>query len=237
MTEPLPYHLPVYETIGKAWKKVYGAKGSLWAALLINILISFCFGFISGLLQDSASFISNIINFVGQVISFLLQLGILYIGIRRAFDLPISYKMMFQACHLDIAWRVICVYLLQLVILIIPIIIMIVSGIMYMQASGVAMFGIIGVLIGVIVFIFLAMRMSMSMAFVLDKETNPWPAIQQSFKVTRSNVWRLIGISILQMCILIVSVIPLGIGLIWTLPFVFILYGMIYKNLSLNVSH
>ena len=44
----------------------------------------------------------------------------------------------------------------------------------------------------------------------------------------------LIGIYIIQFCIVIISMIPLGIGLIWTLPFILILYGTVYKRLAVK---
>jgi hypothetical protein len=85
--------------------------------------------------------------------------------------------------------------------------------------------------LSIILTIYLLFRMYLVHAFILAKKVNPWVAIKLSFKATKSNVCRLIGLSILNGLILLVSAIPLGIGLIWTLPYFFINFGEIYKSL------
>ena len=73
------------------------------------------------------------------------------------------------------------------------------------------------------------------MAFVLDKKANPWQALKLSFRATRSNYWPLLGLVMVEFGIVIASALSLGIGLIWTAPLLLILYGMVYKKLSLNI--
>ena len=87
------YLLPVWDLVGYSWKKVSGSKGTFWAFIGICILIML--GFL--LVQKLAHPISHLIIFIGQIISYLLQMGLIYLGIRRAQDLPISYPMGFRA--------------------------------------------------------------------------------------------------------------------------------------------
>ncbi len=229
------YLLPIGETLGMAWDKVKGTKGSFWAAILVTFVIVLGLGFFDGVIKVVAPKIEPFITIIVQVIGFLLQMGVMYLGIRRAQELPITYRMMFRTFEGSIAIRAIAVYILQMIILIIPVALMIFAAV-YVGNSG-GPWGAVAVLLGLIGFVltvFLCVRMMLSMAFVLDKGTNPWPAITQSFASTKNNFWRLIAIFIAQAIIIIISAIPLGIGLIWTLPFAYILYGLVYKNLTLN---
>ena len=82
------------------------------------------------------------------------------------------------------------------------------------------------------ILIFLGVRFYFGIAFVLDKKFNPWRALVASFKVTQANFWRLVVISLLQMGLVVIAALLLGIGLIWALPFCFILYGVLYQILA-----
>lgn len=231
------YLLPIGETISLAWSKVKGSKGSIWAALLVSFLIMFALGFFDGVIKATAPSIEFVVKIIIQVVGFLLQIGLLYIGIKRAQDEPITYHLLFRGFESNIALRAIGLYILQVLILIIPLALMLFAAILYGMESTSGRL-IISLLLGVVGFlaiIYLGIRMMLSMAFVLDKGMNPWPAITQSFAATNQNFWRLIAVIILQLLIIAVSAIPLGIGLIWTLPFAYILYGCLYKYLVLNV--
>ena len=88
----------------------------------------------------------------------------------------------------------------------------------------------------IILTFYLAMRLYLAKGIVLDQQVGPWAAIKKSFRATKYNVWRLIGLTLLNAIILLVSVIPLGIGLIWSLPYLFINYGMVYRRLVIEKS-
>lgn len=234
MTEP-SYLLPVWETISIAWEKVKGTKASIWAALILIFLIIGGLAILSVTAKHFLPSLSVAIDIITQVISFLLQMGMLYIGIQRAFDLPVSYTQMFRALQPAIAIRLIGVYLLE-TLLLIPFMAISFGGygiLVYTQSSSIIISAIL-MFIGFIGIFYLAFRLSLCIAFVLDKGSNPWQAIKQSYASTRSNIWRIVAVLIIETIILIISVIPLGIGLIWSLPFAAILYGVVYKNLMLN---
>ena len=236
MTEAT-YLLPIGDTIKAAWDKVKGSKGSIWAALLITLIIIFGLGFFDGIMTVVAPKVEPAVAIIVQVLGFLLQMGVLYLGIRRAQDLPITYRNMFRTFEGRITLRVIVLYILQILILLIPIALMM-FGIIVFDMEGVKstmliIAGVVGI-IGFVATVFITVRIMLSMGFVLDKGTNAWAAITQSFAATAGNFWRLVGIVIIQTLIILVSIIPVGIGLIWSLPFVYILYGTVYKNLTLN---
>jgi len=230
------YSLPVFETLQTSWSKVHGSKSTIWGALLLLLVIMIGLGICNYIITAFAKPIQPLINFFVQVIGILFGMGMLYMGIKRAQDLPISYNQLFRAFD-DWLWvSIIAVYILQVLIMTIPIMCFMLGLFLYalMHTVTALVLTIILCIASLFLTIYLAVRMMLSMAFVVDKKTNPWESIKLSFRATQSNFWRLVGIFLLQILIVFISAIPLGIGLIWTIPFKYINFGMIYKNLSLN---
>jgi hypothetical protein len=225
------YELPVWDTIKASWSKVYGSKGTFWIAIVVAFIVIFALGMIDGVLKSSAPTIEPIYAFVMQVVTYLIDMGIVYLGIRRAMDLPIAFDQMFRGFQGSLPWKIIGLYILQVLICILPIILMVTSIMLY-PIFGTALLSVIFFIVGFFGIIYLSVRLMMSMGYVLDKEMGPVDAIKASFHATGSNFWNLVAIFLIQTIILAILALPLGIGLIWGLPFAFINYGMIYKSIS-----
>jgi hypothetical protein len=240
------YLLPIGDTVSSAWDKVKGSKKTFWAAIGITVLIGFAIGFISGLLSNYSDIAAGIVNFIGQVVTTLLQMGLLYLGILRGRDAPINFKMMFRAFETPIILRIIGVYIIQfLIFLPVSIIFVFLPIIVYggeignVLSSGLTLSNFLLIawfVIGALVAIFITLRLMLSMGFVVDQGVNSWSAVKKSFKATRCNELRLLGILVFQIVMIILGVIPLLIGLIWTLPFVLIIYGVTYRKLLANLN-
>jgi hypothetical protein len=224
------YELPIEETLKTSWNKVSGSKGTIWIAFILCIVIAFVLGMIDQFLLTSAPKIEPLYNFVMSIVTTLLNLGLVYIGIRRAQDLPISYSFIFHTLHFRLGLKLIGLYILQGLICLIPVLLMVTGVILYQQHS--VLISTLLFAIGMIAVLYLSFKLILAMGFVLDKEIGPIDAIKLSFRGTRSNFWRIVIIFILQSLFLILCTIPLGIGLIWGIPFAVINYGNIYKNLS-----
>lgn len=240
MTNPI-FLIPVEETIRSSWDRVSGSKKSFWAAIGLSFLIAFGIGLIAGFISNFSDILAAIINIIGQVISTLISMGLVYMGIRRAKDIPIEFKQMFYAFNLNIALRILGVYAIQFLIffpltlffLFVPMLIFgtaigdtFTSGLNFANFLLVS-WGVFGLLIA----LYLTLRMLLSMAFVLDMNTSSWEAVKMSFRVTSKNELRLLAIVVIQLLALMVGGLLLGIGLIWTMPFSLIVYGMTYKKL------
>lgn len=224
------FRLPILETIRTAWEEIKGTKAPFWGALFLLILIMFCLGIAQRVTSDVSDTLSDILQVVIQVVNFLLQMGMLMMGIKRAFDSPVTYRVMFEPFTFGIAVRAIVLYILELLIFI-PIVAIFLIPAMIVESGWVAS-AIIAV--GVCIVIYLATRIIFAKAFVLDKLSSPWQAIKLSFVITRQNFWRIFILGILESLIVLVSLIPI-IGIIWTLPFAYILYGVAYRSLLVNM--
>lgn len=228
MTDIL-YKIPVGDTLGAAWEKVKGSKGSFWAAIIIMILIGIGFGILMAVIKAGSAGAGSIIQFISSFINFFLQMGVMYMGIKRAQDLPMSYRDLFYPFRSDLIFKLIGLYILKILILL-PFFLFFFLSMAVLDKPVMILFNII-VILGMI---YVSVRMIMAAAYILDKTVNPWHSIVLSFKATRSNFWRMMALFIIQGFILLLGVITAGIGFIWILPFGFILYGFMYKRLSVN---
>jgi uncharacterized membrane protein len=75
------------------------------------------------------------------------------------------------------------------------------------------------------------MRLYLALPITIAEKVWPWTAISESFASTKGHVWQLILLLALNIGIFIVSCIPLGLGLIWALPYGLINLGMVYRML------
>ncbi|HSW69666.1 MAG TPA: hypothetical protein VLI69_05910 [Gammaproteobacteria bacterium] len=224
------YSLPVTETVKTAWAKVHGVKGSIWAVIGIFFVIQLILGICSNL---GAQAFFSILSSIVQV---LTGMSLVYLGVRRAQDAPIQYKMIKEILTLRTFLFIVGLYILQIIIFI-PAGIVAGIGIYLVQAqaepsTGMQIVGGLFYLAAAIIFVFLSVRLWLGYGAVIDKQLNPWEAVKFSFKSTEGNVWNLIGIMIINVLIIFVSALTLGIAFIWTMPWLLIIYGETYKRLA-----
>ncbi|MBA3661004.1 MAG: hypothetical protein H0W64_04705 [Gammaproteobacteria bacterium] len=81
-------------------------------------------GVLQGLVTKHNQVLSSIIGLGLQIVSFLFQMGALYLGIRRAQDLPIKSSMVFYPFKWNLFLNLVGNYCLQ-VLIFLPIIILI----------------------------------------------------------------------------------------------------------------
>jgi hypothetical protein len=227
--------IPVVDTLSVSWNNVYGNKKSFWAAFAINMLIMFGLGILTGITKDTGA-VNYVISVISQVIGFLLQIGLLYMGIQCSRGLPISYEMMFRTFEYNITLKLIGIYFLQMIILLAPSFLIVVSVFLYATGGFAAFAGAILFVLSLVAICILMVRLAIGMGFVVDKGLNPWDAIVMSYQATAGNFWSIVGIGFAQAVILCISILPLFIGLIWAMPFTFICYGVMYNRLLVNVE-
>jgi hypothetical protein len=226
------YKFPVMDTIESAWEKVKGAKATLLAVFGLIVLNLLFFGILGGILQYFAGErAGQIPTVIGMFIQVILTWGMIYIGIQRARDLPIQYTMFKAMFNLNLFIKMIGLYILQFlvagltVVIVLPLLFIDTTS-MFMQIISIIVFA-----IWYVVLLYVLLKMFFAKAIVIDKRIVPWTAIRMSFELTKGNVWRILGYLIICILALLVSLLPLGIGLIWSIPFLFIAYGLAYRRM------
>jgi len=132
-------------------------------------------------------------------------MGIVMMGIKRSVDAPISASMVFNNFS----------KMLPLFATMILMYIMILIGLVLLVIPG----------------IYLMIAYYMAMPLVVEKGLSPWQAMETSRKTITHRWFSVFGLFIVMIIILTISMIPLGLGMIWTLPMMMIAYGILYRNM------
>jgi DNA-directed RNA polymerase subunit M/transcription elongation factor TFIIS len=204
----------VGELLKEAWRKTKGAKGAVWGGVIVMylLIIGLSFGGIMGsqqFYQGTDPMVAIIVNGVVQLIatwvSILMTAGVMLIGVRRAKEQRVSWRMAFSG--FSRAFAITMAIILQCV----------------MVAIGFALLVIPG--------IYLAVGYALALPLILDKGLGPWAALEASRKAIHKKWWTVLGLYLLMLLVYFVSAIPLGLGLIWTVPMFFVLIGVLYVRL------
>jgi uncharacterized membrane protein len=229
------YDFPVIATFEEAWQKVKGAKMPFFLVILSFVALILVTGIIAAIIHifvnPSASIIVSIIADVFQLV---LAWGIIYLGIQRAMGAPIFYSMIKNVFSFDLFGKMIGLYILYFTIVGLPLLFPLLGYLLVKYVGDTSAMQLIKALlsiIGSLITIYLAIRISLGKGIVVNERKNPIEAIKISFAATRGNFWNVLGFLLLQILVLVISIIPLGIGLIWSIPLCSIAYGLLYRKL------
>lgn len=189
----------------EAWDLISGFKATIWGAFLIylgvTIAVTIPFEFLG---KDSAimGFISQIV--VGLV-TYPLYAGLTILAIRRSVGAPTNAFMVF-----DFYSKIIPIFLLYVLMMI-----LIMVGLVLLVLPG----------------IYLMISYSLAIPLLVEKNMRLWDALETSRKMISKRWFSVFGIYLLLLVIMAISALPLGIGLIWTLPLALMVPGIIYRNM------
>jgi hypothetical protein len=205
------YNFGVDSLINEGWRRLQGAKGTLIASMLVILIAALALyaGIKAGLnisgLPHETDFYKKIINqLVGLLLTPLLA-GQMLIGIRRATGSPISIHLL--TSQLGRAAPLIVTSLLVSVVTFCGFFLLIIPG------------------------IYLSIAYMLAIPLVMERGLSPWQAMEASRKAITQHWFKIFGLFITLGLMIIVSAIPLGIGLIWTLPLTVICMGILYRTL------
>lgn len=200
----------------EAWAQTRGAKGPLLAgsAVMYLAILTLAAGttlLLPGGVQETpvdspaVTIARFALQSLADVLSVLFLAGLLYMGIRKVAGDPVSWRMIFAG--FSDAGRIIVATILQSVFILI--------GFMILMLPG----------------IYLAVGYSMTIPLIVDRRLSPWQAMETSRKAVHRVWWRLMGVYLVMALFFFVSMVPLGLGLIWTWPMSVILVGVVYRSL------
>jgi len=224
------YDLAVFDIIAEAWRLTYGSKGVVIGSLFLVWVIS---GLIQNVVFIPLPFIIWILSFFIEKIagdtqsaffmvtmfilsgmfmmtfSLMIQaplwVGLEMLGVRRSVDLPISFRYVFD-------------YFRQFIPL-------------ALTAFFVMLFVSLGLALLIIPGVYLAIGSFLALQLVADKKMRPWRAFKASVRAISHNWFQVFFLLSILAGIMFLSVIPLGIGLIWTWPLFINTKGILYRNI------
>jgi uncharacterized membrane protein len=233
----MQYVVPVWQTLFQAWEKTSGSKYVIWQSTIAILILTLGFSVLNALFTLHTPSLYFLIHSLIQVLANLLVIGLVAIGIRHALNQPISVQCLFEPLKLPTLGKLIVLYLLQALIYMVLGLISVIGYFISRSALAHAfLFALPFYLIATVLTVFMSVRLALALAFVLDKKMNGWEAIKASYRVTQGNFFNLIIFFFFQVAIVVISAIPLFIGLIWTFPFLLVSYGVIYRKLLVNLG-
>lgn len=253
------YRLPVVESVKQTWSKVGGAKASIWAVFGTLFVVGFAIGFMDALFKYFGIIILDIpLQIANFIFGFIASWGLIYLGIQRAITGTVRWGMMWRVFKINMILRMIGLYLVESIVLLPVVILAVIPSLLNDTPNAhnaVSLVSIILYVLAYIVFLYLILRMYLAKGIIFTTDNGPINAVKMSFSATQSNVWRLFGFNVITLAFLFISILPVGIGffaapslftdypflvlplgcgLIWTFPYIFIAYGVVYEKLMFS---
>jgi hypothetical protein len=196
----------IMDLISTAWNKVSGYKATLWLAMAIFIGIQIALSLVLSLFFDtptepggnSASPADLIIGLV----TLPMMYGLMVMGLHRANGEAVKPTQV-----MDFYPKFLSLLLLAIL-----------TGVL----------SVLGLLLLVLPGIYLIVAYSMAPLLLIERNMGVWEAMETSRKVVTRCWFRVFLLGVLMTLLIAISALPLGIGLIWTLPLGYILGGELF---------
>jgi uncharacterized membrane protein len=205
------YTLDIGGVFSEAWQKTKGFKLKAWGAFIITyaIVILAMVGLMLLLgvkFGDKQNHLANFgIQLVIILIIYPLFAGAMMMAIHQVSGKPVSIAMLFG--YFDQTPRLFLLYIVTTLMTIIGFVLLILPG------------------------IYLAIAYTMAMPLLIEKKMGIWEALETSRKALGKRWFTVFALFILMGILVAVSALPLGIGLIWTIPFSMLVMGVMYKTI------
>jgi len=203
------YDFETMEMIKEGYKRTKGVKKEFIVAFVIYISVAIVFQFTLGLVFPQGTF--NTPNLLNQQIVGILSYpvlmpivaGIIMMAIGQYRGENISFKSVFNYFHI--------------------------AGKLALAGVIIYVFTIIGIVLFVLPGIYVSVAYAFTVPLIVDKDMNVWEAMELSRKTVTKHWFKVAGLMGLLSVIVFMGAIPMGIGLIWAIPLMFVtLYGLAY---------
>ena len=210
------YEFDIGSVLSEAWGRVSGNKlGYFLCSLVVTVILigtvaasEFLSLAIVGVLGGGwLSFVASlgINNVILPLITTPLTIGFSFVGVYAALGRPYSPSLLFAFYS-----KVVAIFLVYILV---------------------AILTSIGFLLLIIPGIYLAVAYSFSLMLIADKDMHIWEALETSRKAVTKRWFAIFGLLIVLVVAFLLSLLTLGIALIWIVPFIGIAYGITYRNI------
>lgn len=225
------YDFNIVDVIKTSFKMTDGFKGKFWASFgaMMGIIFIFAIVFTAvsllvGMNQDTAG---NLANIIMLPIIVPIAAGLFMMTANYTRGESVSYKNIFD--YFGSMWKLLGAYLLTMVAVLVPILLLVFLAPMLAE-SGSKLLASLALLVMALLVLVATISYMFAPQLLVDKNLTIWQAMESSRKATWQHLFKIIGLFLLFSVILLISAIPFGIGLIWTLPAMYIgTYGLLYR--------
>ncbi|MEO4046086.1 hypothetical protein AAFN46_03210 [Pseudomonas sp. CAU 1711] len=223
------YNFAIFDLLGEAWRKTKGTKGLIWggffayfgvmigaqiALYLISLILGLgAFGLASlaggeGAIMAGAFGLILLVLFTSLVtlaLTYPFIAGFNMIGIRQAAGQPLRFAEIFS--HFNRTLPLLGAGILMTIV----------------TAIGFVLFVLPG--------IYLSIALMLTIPLVVERKLSPWQAMMVSCKAINQHWFKVFFLFVAMNIVVWISMLPLGIGLIWTLPMFIVMIGVLYNRI------
>jgi len=229
-----PYNFAMGDLFAQAWHQVRGFKATFWGAVGFVFLIGMALGLIN-LFSLFPGVNKDLVQGIGKIVVTLvflpLMIGISMLSVRRAVSLPVKATDIFN--YYRCFWRILGVYIGQMLIFAVIGLLIGLSASLSQNAPTLMISLLFLVLSSVLILllIYLAIGYLFAMVLVAEKNLGIFQSLKASRKAVSQHWFKIFFAFILLDIVIAISAIPVFIGLIWTLPWLNMFCGMLYRTM------
>ena len=210
------YQFGIGEVLSEAWEKVAGSKLKIVGAMFIYALLAtLATGLISIFLDAQpyydadqiveGALIDMLVGWIASPVTIPLSLGVLLLGYARANDEELRIDAIFN--YYVVVWPL---FFASLLITILTYV-----GFLFLLLPG----------------IYLSVAYTFALPLMIDKKLDIWGAMEVSRQAVTKHWFLIAGVNGTMVVLIVLSALPFGIGLIWTIPLMMIVQGVMYRKI------
>ncbi len=240
----MPYQFTIESIISESWKRVKGVKATYWGATLLYVLIYAALiglGYIATYLYvgslnadlPAVQISTTITRLIAALITLPLPFGIYLLALYHSVNLPIKVKQMLKTYRFY--WKILVLLaIIYIGVIFITVVTSCVVIFLLIKTSPITptwlhYSAFLAGILGGFAVAYFSFSLVYAPLLVIEKQLGIFQAIKTSFLAFNQHGLKIIVTMLCLLVILFISAIPLGIGLIWTLPMLYNSMGIFYR--------
>ncbi|MDX1692410.1 MAG: hypothetical protein R3208_01520 [Ketobacteraceae bacterium] len=208
------YDFELSGVLSEGWQKTKGVKRYILGAILVMYVVLFAVFMVMGFLvaptttSPEPSAIGVLMQLVMQVVMMAITLpvmaGVFIVCLKQLRGQPVEFGDAFS--QFGKTGKLILTSILMNIMIMIGMLLLIIPG------------------------IYLAIAYMMAIPLIVDRDMSPWDAMETSRKAITKHWFKFFLFMIVMSLVLALSMIPLGLGLIWTIPMMSLAFAVMYRD-------
>ena len=206
------YDFDIVKLVKAGWERINGVKSQFVAGFAIYIVMAIVVQLLLGLVfpqgtVEAPNFLNQqIVGILSYPVLMPIMAGVMMMAIKHSRGEMIHFKSVFDYFHL--------------------------TGKLALAGLLIYIFTLIGFILLVLPGIYVSVAYAFTVPLIVDKKMEVWEAMEHSRQTVTKHWFKVAGLMGLLSIAIFISAIPLGVGLVWTVPLMFVtLYGLAYPIL------
>lgn len=203
------YDFDIMELVKAGWERINGVKTQFVAGFAIYIAAAIVVQMVLGLVfpqgtTEAPNFLNQqIVGILSYPVLMPIMAGVIMMAIKHSRGEAVDFKSVFDYFHL--------------------------TGKLALAGILIYVFTMIGFVLLILPAIYVSVAYAFTVPLIVDKNMEVWEAMEHSRKTVTKHWFKVAGLMGLLSIAMFISIIPLGVGLVWTVPLMFVtLYGLAY---------